>query len=156
MASIGDGGESFEIRYEDENIRLTQKMLAGIYGVDVRTVNYHIKKVFEDAELQEDSVIRNFRITAPDGKKYNVNHYGVHAESEFEKYRVIQDCEYLSDYDRYLLELEGRCKIKGTPDAPPQGESSAAACSDVGVCAVRKGISYLMFSVTYLQYVCQA
>ncbi len=64
VAAVGDGGESFEIRYEDENIWLTQKMLAGIYGVDIRTVNYHIKKVFEDAELQEDSVIRNFRITA--------------------------------------------------------------------------------------------
>ena len=64
VAAVGDGGESFEIRYEDENIWLTQKMLAGIYGVDIRTINYHIKKVFEDAELQEDSVIRNFRITA--------------------------------------------------------------------------------------------
>ena len=68
VALVGDGGESFEIRYEDENIWLTQKMLTGIYGVDVRTVNYHIKKVFEDVDLQEDSVIRNFRITAPDGK----------------------------------------------------------------------------------------
>ena len=77
VASVGDGGESFEIRYEDENIWLTQKMLAGIYGVEVPTINYHIKKVFEDAELQEDSVIRKFLITAPDGKKYNVNHYGL-------------------------------------------------------------------------------
>ena len=77
VASVGDGGESFEIRYEDENIWLTQKMLAGIYGVEVPTINYHIKKVFKDAELQEDSVIRKFLITAPDGKKYNVNHYGL-------------------------------------------------------------------------------
>ena len=44
-----------------------------------------------------------------------MNHYGVHAESEFEKYRVIQDREYLSDYDRYLLELEERCKKKEQP-----------------------------------------
>ena len=70
---------------------------------------------FEDAGLQEDSVIRNFRITAPNGKKYNVNHYGLHAEREFEKYRVIQDREYLPDYDRYLLELEERCKKKEQP-----------------------------------------
>ncbi len=69
VASVGEVAESFEIRYEDENIWLTQKMLAALYGVEVPTINYHIKKILEDAELQEDSVIRNFRITAADGKR---------------------------------------------------------------------------------------
>ena len=77
VASIGDQPENMEIRYEDENIWLTQKMLASLYDVDVRTVNYHIKKVFEDSELQEDSVIRKFRITAADGKAYDTNHYNL-------------------------------------------------------------------------------
>jgi hypothetical protein len=68
VASTGNSNDSYEMRYEDENIWLTQKMMAEIYGVDVRTINYHIKKIFDDAELQENSVIRNFRITADDEK----------------------------------------------------------------------------------------
>ena len=54
---------------------LTQKMMGTLYDVGTNTINYHIKKIFEDSELQEDSVIRKFRITALDGKGYNTNHY---------------------------------------------------------------------------------
>ena len=89
-------------------------MLSVLYDVDVRTINYHIKKIFEDSELEENSVIRKFRITDSDGKEYNTNHYSlqmiiavgfkvnseravqfrkwineiakIHAETEFEKY----------------------------------------------------------------------
>mgnify|MGYP000175990840 FL=1 len=77
VASVGDIETSVEMRYEDENIWLTQKLMAALYDVDVRTVNYHIKKIFADSELQEDSVIRKFRITADDGKTYNANHYSL-------------------------------------------------------------------------------
>ena len=77
IVSVGDVETSFEMRYEDENIWLTQKLMAALYDVDVRTVNYHIKKIFADSELQEDSVIRKFRITADDGKTYNTNHYSL-------------------------------------------------------------------------------
>ena len=77
IASVGDVETSFEMRYEDENIWLTQKLMAALYDVDVRTVNYHIKEIFADSELQEDSVIRKFRITADDGKTYNTNHYSL-------------------------------------------------------------------------------
>lgn len=77
VAATGDSDESVEMRYEDENIWLTQKMMAVLYDVDVRTVNYHIKKIFEDNELQENSVIRKFRITATDGKNYNTSHYSL-------------------------------------------------------------------------------
>ncbi|MEG0978397.1 MAG: cell filamentation protein Fic, partial [Bacilli bacterium] len=73
VASVGDSKDSVEMRYEDENIWLTQKMMATLYDVDVRTINYHIKKIFSDSELQENSVIRKFRITADDGKNYNTN-----------------------------------------------------------------------------------
>lgn len=79
VASVGDSADSVEMRYEDENIWLTQKMMAALYDVDVRTINYHLKKIFEDAELQEDSVIRNFWITAADGKSYNTKHYNLQA-----------------------------------------------------------------------------
>ena len=79
VASVGDQQDSIEMRYEDENIWLTQKMMATLYDVGTNTINYHIKKIFEDSELQEDSVIRKFRITAADGKTYNTNHYNLSA-----------------------------------------------------------------------------
>jgi len=62
IAATGDDKNSVEVRYEDENIWITQKMLALLYEVDVRTINYHILKIFEDSELQEDSTIKNFLI----------------------------------------------------------------------------------------------
>ena len=77
IAAAGDDKNSVEVRYEDENIWITQKMLATLYEVDVRTINYHIKKIFEDSELMEDSVIRKFRITAEDGKSYDTMHYNL-------------------------------------------------------------------------------
>ena len=64
VASIGGQQDSIEMRYEDENIWLTQKMMATLYNVDVRTINEHIKKIYSDSELEEDSTIRNFRIVA--------------------------------------------------------------------------------------------
>lgn len=73
VAATGTGG--VEAVYADESIWLTQKMMATLYDIDVRTINYHLKKIFGDSELQEDSVIRNFRITAADGKNYNTKHY---------------------------------------------------------------------------------
>ena len=62
VASVGEQQDSVEMRYEDENIWLTQKMMATLYDVDVRTVNEHIKKIYLDSELEKDSTIRNFRI----------------------------------------------------------------------------------------------
>lgn len=77
VAASGTGG--VEAVYADENVWLTQKMMAQLYDVDVRTINYHLKKAFSDSELQEESVIRNFRITAADGKSYDTKHYNLAA-----------------------------------------------------------------------------
>jgi hypothetical protein len=77
VASAGQGG--VEAVFPDENVWLTQKMLSQLYDVDVRTINYHLKKVFSDSELEATSVIRNFRITAADGKSYNTQHYNLAA-----------------------------------------------------------------------------
>ena len=55
VASVGDQQDSIEMRYEDENIWLTQKMMATLYDVDVRTINEHIKKIYSDSELEEVS-----------------------------------------------------------------------------------------------------
>jgi len=77
VAASGTGG--VEAVYADENIWLTQKMMGTLYDVETHTINYHLRKVFADSELQEDSVIRNFRITAADGKSYNTKHYNLAA-----------------------------------------------------------------------------
>ena len=77
IAAHGDGG--VEAVYADENIWLTQKMMGTLYKVETHTINYHLKKIFADSELQENSVIRNFRITASDGKNYTTKHYNLSA-----------------------------------------------------------------------------
>ena len=79
VASGGDGG--VEAVYADENVWLSQKMMGLLYNVETHTINYHLKKVFNDSELEEVSVIRNFRITAADGKSYDTKHYNLAAIS---------------------------------------------------------------------------
>jgi hypothetical protein len=77
VAASGQGG--VEAVYADESIWLTQKMMGELYNVETNTINYHLKKVFSDSELEETSVIRNFRITATDGKSYDTKHYNLKA-----------------------------------------------------------------------------
>jgi len=77
VAASGEGG--VEAIYADENVWLSQKMMGTLYDVDVRTINEHLKKVFSDSELNEETVIRKFRITATDGKTYNTMHYNLKA-----------------------------------------------------------------------------
>lgn len=79
VAATGDNTESIEMRYENENVWLTQKMLAELYDVSVSAINQHLKTLFEDNELIEDSVIKNYLITANDGKQYNTKHYNLQA-----------------------------------------------------------------------------
>ena len=77
VAAAGQGG--VEAVFADENVWLTQKMMGQLYDVETHTINYHLKKVFTDSELEAISVIRNFRITAADGKSYNTQHYNLKA-----------------------------------------------------------------------------
>lgn len=77
VAAGGNGG--VDAIYSDENVWLSQKMIGQLYDVETHTVNYHLKKVFADSELEEASVIRNFRITAADGKIYDTKHYNLAA-----------------------------------------------------------------------------
>ena len=79
VASTGSNSDSFEMRYEDENIWLTQKMMATLYDVSVSAINQHLKRVFEDNELVEESVIKKYLITASDGKSYSTKHYNLQA-----------------------------------------------------------------------------
>ncbi len=77
VAASGKGG--VEAVYADENVWLSQKMMGQLYDVETQTINYHLKKVFSDSELEEEAVIRNFRITAADGKSYDTKHYNLSA-----------------------------------------------------------------------------
>lgn len=80
LTFIAATGESdVNIIYADENIWLSQKMMGTLYQVDVRTISEHLQKIFKDKELEEDAVIRKFRITASDGKNYNTQHYNLSA-----------------------------------------------------------------------------
>ena len=103
VASVGDQQDSIEMRYEDENIWLTQKMMATLYDVDVRTINEHIKKIYSDSELEEDSTIRNFRIVQTEGSRQvtrDTKHYnlqmiiavGFKVNSE----RAVQFCKWVN------------------------------------------------------------
>lgn len=77
LAASGSSG--VEAVYADENVWISQKMMGLLYGVETQTINYHLKKIFADNELQPSSVIRDFRITAADGKTYNTQHHNLAA-----------------------------------------------------------------------------
>jgi hypothetical protein len=77
ITAKGEGG--VEAVYADEDVWLSQKIMAQLYDVETHTINYHLKKVFADNELDENSVIRKFRITAADDKTYNTSHYNLSA-----------------------------------------------------------------------------
>ena len=80
VASVGDQQDSIEMRYEDENIWLTQKMMATLYDVGLPTINEHIKKIYADSELEESATIRNFRIVQTEGSRQvtrDTKHYNL-------------------------------------------------------------------------------
>ena len=71
------GDIKVDVRFEDESIWLSQKQLAVVFGRSVKTINEHIINIFDDEELDKNAVIRNYRITANDGKNYDVLHYNL-------------------------------------------------------------------------------
>jgi hypothetical protein len=79
LYATADGSVRVDVLYEDETFWLSQKKMAELFGVEVNTINYHLKEIFKSGELEEHSVIRNFRITAADGKNYNTQFYNIDA-----------------------------------------------------------------------------
>lgn len=80
VASVGEQEDSMEMRYEDENIWLTQKMMAQLYDVALPTINEHIKKIYTDSELEESATIRKYRIVQAEGSRQvqrEVKHYNL-------------------------------------------------------------------------------
>jgi hypothetical protein len=79
VAAGGDSEASVEMRYEDENIWLTQKMMAALYDVSIPAINQHLKRIFSDNELDEGAVVKQYLIAAADGKSYQTKHYNLQA-----------------------------------------------------------------------------
>lgn len=79
IASGGESESAVEMRYEDENIWLTQKLMSELYDVSVPAINQHLKRLIADSEIDENSAIKKYLITAADGKNYRTNHYNLQA-----------------------------------------------------------------------------
>lgn len=78
-AATGTSHNQIDMRYEDENLWLTQKMMATLYDVTIPAINQHLKRIFADSELEEGAVVKPYLITAADGKNYQVKHYNLQA-----------------------------------------------------------------------------
>ncbi len=72
-----DGHTKIDVKFEDETVWLTQAQLCELYQTSKSNISEHIKHIFEEGELEENSVVRKFRTTAADGKKYNTTHYNL-------------------------------------------------------------------------------
>ena len=112
VASVGEETQNIEVRYEDENIWLTQKMLGVLFNVETHTINYHIKKIFSDNELLESLTTRKFRIVQNEGDRAigrDVIHYnlqmiiaiGFKVNSE----RAVQFRKWVNEMQNYMQKL---------------------------------------------------
>ena len=104
------GDQSIEARYEDETIWLTQKLIAALFSVSIPTINEHLKNIFDSGELDPDSVIRKFRITATDGKSYSTKHYNLDAIISV-GYRV--NSVRATQFRQWATQVLGEFAIKG-------------------------------------------
>ena len=106
------GEDGIEVRVQNGDVWLTQKAISQLFDVDRSVITKHLSNIFKEGELDENSTCANFAQTADDGKTYNYKFYSLaaiakeFAESEFEKYRVIQDSLYESDFDKLMNDME--------------------------------------------------
>ena len=106
------GEDGIEVRVQNGDVWLTQKAISQLFDVDRSVVTKHLSNIFKEGELDENSTCANFAQVADNGKTYNYKFYSLaaiakeFAESEFEKYRVIQDSLYESDFDKLMNDME--------------------------------------------------
>ena len=106
------GEDGIDVRVQNGDVWLTQKAISQLFDVDRSVITKHLSNIFKEGELDENSVCAKFAQTADDGKTYNYKFYSLaaiakeFAESEFEKYRVIQDSLYESDFDKLMNDME--------------------------------------------------
>jgi len=158
------GEEGIEVQVAEETVWLTQKLMTALFEVDVRTVSEHSRNVFESGEQREDSVVRKIRITAADGKSYSTQHYnlaaiiavgfrvnsaraiqfrqwatGVLRKVKFEKYRVIQDRLFESDFDRAIRRFaRGKGELARASGRLARGQARRARGQ--GAADMRRGV----------------
>ncbi|MFA5829753.1 MAG: virulence RhuM family protein [Candidatus Gracilibacteria bacterium] len=104
------GEDGVEVRVQDENVWLTQKFIAKLFDVQIPTINEHLKNIYSSYELEENSVIRNFLITAEDGKKYNTKHYNLEAIIAL-GYRI--NSERATEFRRWSTQVLKAYAIRG-------------------------------------------
>lgn len=97
MFSADSHVDGIEVRYEDENVWLSQKMMATLFDVDMRTISEHLKYIYEAQEISAEATLRKFQIVRTEGTSQEAK---VFAESQWEQYRIIQDRIFESDFDR--------------------------------------------------------
>ena len=106
------GEDGIEVRVQNGDVWLTQKAISQLFDVYRSVITKHLSNIFKEGELNENSVCAKFAQTKDDGKTYNYKFYSLaaiakeFAESEFEKYRVIQDSLYESDFDKLMNDME--------------------------------------------------
>ena len=115
LYSTSEGEIKVEVYYEDETFWLSQKRMSILFDVDIRTISEHLQNIFGTGELEDKSVIRKFRITASDGKKYNTNFYNLDAviavgyrvnSYQATQFRVEKDKKFMSDFDEEVKKLK--------------------------------------------------
>ena len=104
------GEDGIEVRVQDENVWLTQKIIAKLFDISIPNINEHLGNIFSSKELDENSVIRNFRITAKDGKNYNTNHYNLEAIISL-GYRI--NSQRATDFRRWATRVLKNYAVKG-------------------------------------------
>ena len=79
LHQTSDGKTKVDVRFEGETVWLTQKLLADLFGTTTANINMHLRNIFKSGELDENSVIKDFLITASDRKQYKTKHYSLEA-----------------------------------------------------------------------------
>ena len=127
VASVGDQQDSIEMHYEDENIWLTQKMMATLYDVGLPTINEHIKKIYADSELEESATIRNFRIVQTEGSRQ--------VTRDTKDYTIkgwVMDDERLKRGTKALHDPKLRAELLATKKASQPFAAFCSKCRELG------------------------
>ena len=125
------------VRFYSLPVCYSPKIVAAVYGIEINSINYHIKKIFADAELDDKAVIRKIRITGSDGKSYNVNHYNLQVIIAL-GFKI--DNEKAVAFRKWANQIVSEYTIKGwVMDVPRLKDGSPIKCSRDPIGGVESG-----------------